>query len=58
MGKKKEVEHNHKVKSEISKANGAWTPTAMEFSKDIDLALKKIIKKHEGKLSTDAMLMV
>lgn len=48
----------HKTKSEICKKNGAYKPEIKAFSNDIEKELKKVITRHKGKLSTDAMLLV
>ena len=48
----------HKVKSEICNEKGAWNKTATSFGNEMDRAVDRIMKKHEGKLSVDAMMMI
>lgn len=48
----------HLVKSEISNTDGKWNKEALDFSKDVHNSMKRILKKHKGKLSLDSMQMI
>lgn len=45
----------HVVKSEIATSKGAYTKNAMAFATDVKKEIKKIMAKHKGKMSIDAM---
>lgn len=48
----------HKIESEICNEKGAYNKKSLSFCLDIDNAIDKVMKKHEGELSVDAMMCI